>query len=106
MNGASILIGWISNSVHLLGSAETRRLLIEPVVNIQLAIARFVITHDQDTRAQVYLSRTTCLEPLLLSMSTQLNPLFDYFVENPFILALLLIQETETKYTFKITFVA
>ncbi|KAL5970535.1 hypothetical protein TSMEX_001704 [Taenia solium] len=70
VGGPTILIEWISMLPGALKQTLASKLLVEPVVRIQLAIAHYVITYDFDSRAQIYLNQSTCLLPLLFSMST------------------------------------
>lgn len=70
MGGPTILIEWISTLPGSLKQTLASKLLIEPVVRIQLAIIHYVITYDFDSRAQLYLNQSACLLSLLFSMST------------------------------------
>ncbi|VDK35836.1 unnamed protein product [Taenia asiatica] len=65
VGGPTILIEWISMLPGALRQTLASKLLVEPVVRIQLAIAHYVITYDFDSRAQIYLNQSTCLLPLL-----------------------------------------
>lgn len=65
VGGPPILIGWISTLPSAVGQTLASKLLIEPIVLIQLAIAHYIITHDFDSRTQLYLNQSTCLLPLL-----------------------------------------
>ncbi|KAL5109922.1 hypothetical protein TcWFU_002268 [Taenia crassiceps] len=65
VGGPTILIEWISALPGAMKQTLSSKLLVEPVVRIQLAIAHYVITYDFDSRAQLYLNQSICLLPLL-----------------------------------------
>ncbi|VDM16252.1 unnamed protein product [Hydatigera taeniaeformis] len=65
VGGPTIITEWISTLPSAMGQTLAGKLLIEPVVRIQLAIVQFVVTYDFDSRVQLYLNQSTCLLPLL-----------------------------------------
>lgn len=51
-NGPNIAVDWVSSLPSKLETLA-RKLLIEPVIRIQLSVLQFVITHDNETRIQL-----------------------------------------------------